>query len=153
MVRSRLPRAIALGLLPALVGCLALGCGGDKTYRVSGKVTFKGQPIPAGRITFTPDNTKGNKGPAGYAEIKGGQYDTSATGGRGTVGGAMNVMIEGYDPSAAPDKAAKSGEGTMKPLFPRYDTKADLPAGDTTKDFDVPADAVKGPKKEAPKGP
>lgn len=39
--------------------CLAsahVGCGptGPKTYRVNGTVTFDGEPIPAGYITFSP---------------------------------------------------------------------------------------------------
>jgi hypothetical protein len=46
MFRLRPARAVLFGLLLFLC-CLALGCGG-KGYRVSGKVTFKGKPIPAG---------------------------------------------------------------------------------------------------------
>jgi hypothetical protein len=134
-------------LLPALLACAAAaGCGGDGTYRVSGKVTFKGQPVPAGKIYFMPDGSKGNTGPTGYADIKDGQYDTSATGGRGAGKGPMIVAIEGFDPST-PGKAEKgdtSGEATVKTLFPRYETTTDLPGEAATKDFDVPADAGSG---------
>ena len=136
-------RAVGLGVLPFVACCLAIGCG-DSTYRVSGKVNFKGQPIPEGRIIFTPDTTKGNKGPAGSAEIKDGQYDTGAEGGKGVVGGPMIVRIEAWDPAKKIEKPDKSALVNFPPLFPPYQTTADLPKSDSTKDFDVPADAVKG---------
>ena len=127
--------------------CLAIGCGNDKTYRVSGKVTFKGEPITEGRIFFMPDTSKGNKGPSGSAEIKNGQYDTDA-GGRGVVGGAMIVHIEAWDPAKQVSNPAKSGLSVAPSLFPHYETTADLPKSDSNKDFDVPADAIKGTQKK-----
>src|SRR5262245_6884959 len=56
-----------------------LGCGGTdkKVAQLKGKVTFKGQPVPAGYISFTPDATKGNQGSVKVAQIKDGEYDTS----------------------------------------------------------------------------
>jgi hypothetical protein len=144
----RARRALGFTLLPVLGCCLALGCGGEKTYRVSGTVKFKGQPIPEGRIHFIPDGSKGNKGQAGYADIKNGAYDTSSSGGRGAVGGAMTVRIEAWDPAKKIDKPDKSPLSTIPPLFPPYETKADLPNSDSTKDFDVPAEAVNGPPRK-----
>jgi hypothetical protein len=137
-------RILRAGPLAALLCAAALGCGGGNSHRVSGKVTFKGQPIPAGMIYFMPDESKGNTGPTGYADIKDGEYDTSAEGGQGIVGGPVIIAIEGIDPAAKPDKADPSGEVTAKALFPRYETTADLPRSDSTKDIDVPAEAVKG---------
>jgi hypothetical protein len=141
--RPHVRRALGLGFLPTLLGCLALGCGGEKTYRVSGKVTFKGQPIPEGRIHFIPDGAKGNKGIAGYADIKAGAYDTSS-GGKGAIGGPMLVRIEAWDPAKKIDKPDKSALSSIPQLFPPYQISADLPKSDTTKDIDVPADAAKG---------
>lgn len=46
-------------LLTASALLLASGCGGDgfgKRYAVSGKVTYKGQPVPKGNIYFVPDD-------------------------------------------------------------------------------------------------
>ncbi|MBL8867676.1 MAG: hypothetical protein JNK93_19130 [Planctomycetia bacterium] len=142
-------RRSLLALLPTIV-LFATGCGGDGTSRVSGTVKFAGQPVKAGKIYFTPDGAKGNSGPTGYAEIIDGAYDTSAAGGRGAGKGAMIVAIEGRDPSQAgkTEKGDTSGEVTVKTLFPRYETTADLPGGATTKDFEVPADAAK-PKPNA----
>ncbi|HEY1188682.1 MAG TPA: hypothetical protein VGE74_13595 [Gemmata sp.] len=131
------------GVAAALLTCaLSLGCGGDKTHRVSGTVTFKGQPIPAGKIYFLPDSTKGNSGPAGYADIKNGKYDTSDGNGRGSVAGAVLISIEGIDPDAKPAKVEKGDtEALVKSLFPRYEIQADMPSSSSTKDIDVPASA------------
>jgi len=130
-------------LVPALA-VFALGCGDGKAYRFQGKVTFKNQSIVAGKIYFNPDTSKGNTGPSGFADIKDGAYDTSATGGRGYGGGPTIIAIEGFDPSAkgAKDKGDTSGETTIKALFPRYEFTMDLPKEGQTKDFDVPGDAA-----------
>lgn len=142
-------------LVPLACFCLTIvsaGCGGDsvETYHLSGKVTFDGQPIPSGQIYFMPDTNKGNSGPAGFAKITDGQYDTSLEGGKGHVGGAMIVKIEGM---STVDQAATGGEDdlsaeseameevTLQALFPTYQVEAELPAEDSTKDFDVPAEA------------
>lgn len=131
--------------------CVVAGCGGQRGYRVSGKVTFQGKPVPAGKILFSPDATKGNTGPTGYADIKDGEYDTALPGGKGVVGGPMIVEITGNDPSAKSDGSGPVEPGTVKSLFPRYETKAELPKSETTKDFEVPKEALKGPPQ--PTGP
>lgn len=146
MSRLRFPRAAVLGgALSTFACCLALGCGGDGTHRVSGKVTFKGQPVPAGRVTFIPDSAKGNQGPTGYADITDGAYDTGAKGGKGAVTGPVNIVVEGYDPNAPPEPGTPPEEGAKKPLFPKYTFPFDVPAGGGTKDIDVPGAAPKGP--------
>lgn len=139
------------GLSIAFICLLALGCGGSG-HRVSGKVTFNGQPIKAGKIYFIPDGGKGNKGPTGFANIKDGKYDTGETGGANVGNGPMIVAIEGIDPDkqGKAEKGDTSGETTVAPLFPRYETSADL-TGVSSKDFEVPADAANGPKTVAPK--
>jgi hypothetical protein len=131
-------------LLPALVCLLALGCGSKSVYRVSGKVTFQGRPVPAGKIYFIPDSSKGNTGPTGYADIKDGQYDTGATGGQNAPAGPVIIALEGFDPSSKPEKE-KSEDVSAKVLFPRYEVAAELPKEKSTKDIEVPADAAKGP--------
>jgi hypothetical protein len=134
-----------------LLSLSSLGCGGDGTCRISGKITFKGAPVPAGKIYFTPDGSKGTTGSAGFATIKNGIYDTSAEGGAGVVKGTLKVMIEGIDPSAPAEKVKGevSGEATVKTLFAGYEGSLEV-AGDMTKDFDVPAEAGK-PKPQGEK--
>lgn len=123
--------AVVLGLLS--------GCGDSSGLnRLSGNVTFNKQPIPIGKIYFEPDGSKGNTGAAGFADIKDGKYDTSATGGQGVIGGPSIVRIEGFD-GVKLDEERING----MPLFPVYRTTAELPKGSGTMDFDVPADAVK----------
>ena len=122
----------------------AFGCGADDgSQRLSGTVTFQGVPVPAGKIYFSPDGSKGNTGATGYADIKDGSYDTSASGSRGVGKGPVVVGIEGYDPSKPGPKVPgdMSGEVTVLSLFPRYETTLDV-TGTMTKDFDVPASAA-----------
>ena len=143
---TRALRRLSVPLAAFAFALVAAGCGGDGSNRMSGKVTFNGKPVPAGKIYFTPDGSKGNSGPAGYAEIKDGEYDTST--GKGSVKGAVIVAIEGIDPgqAGAKEKGDTSGEATVKSLFGRYETKLDV-TGATTKDFEVPADAGKNQQK------
>jgi hypothetical protein len=130
--------------------CLLSGCGGAKTARVSGKITFKGQPVPAGKIYFLPDTAKGGTGQPGFADIKDGQYDTAAPGGQAGVIGPVLVSITGVDPHKKPEKSPNA-EVTATLLFEKYETTADLAGGDVKLDFDVPESAA-GPK-PAPKQP
>ena len=130
--------------LAGLVVCLFSGCGKSDGFNVSGNVTFNGEPIPAGKIYFSPDGSKGNIGATGYATITAGKYDTSAPDGRSIPGGAMTVRIEGWNPSVPGEQAQgdTSGEQTFAALFPSYETTADLAAANATQDFDVPAEAA-----------
>lgn len=127
--------------LTALACAAALACAGcseTKGNKVTGKVTFKGQPVAAGKIYFT-DAAKSAEGAGmpGYADIKDGAYDTSRRGSQGVKGGAMVVRIEGFDASG-------------KLIF-LYSTTCTLPEGPATQDFDVPEAAEKNvPKSTGP---
>ena len=127
----------------SLFVCLFVGCG-EAGNQVSGAVTFDGKPVPAGKVYFIPDESKGNSGAPGYANIVDGKYDTSAAGGRGAPPGAVKIVVEGNDPSAVP--AGSSPDVITKPLFAGYETTADIAEGETTHDIDVPLEAGK-PKK------
>jgi hypothetical protein len=127
-------RAAAAGFLA--LG-LVLGCGdsGPKRNRVSGKITFKGEPIPYGDVTITPDDAKKNSGAQGIANIRGGVYDTSAAGGKGYGGGPAIMRVTGL--SGPTEEGGK--------VICEWEFHVDLPQGDATHDLDVPA-------KAAPKG-
>jgi hypothetical protein len=64
LTRSRTVRLAAAGLSFAF-SLAAAGCGGDpnmpKLGKVHGKVTYKGQPVTSGHITFTPILGKGGE--------------------------------------------------------------------------------------------
>jgi hypothetical protein len=121
-------------LLGLLVGCSE---SGPKRNRVSGKATFQGKPIPYGDVVITPDDARKNSGAQGIAMIREGQYDTSAGGGKGYGGGPAVLRVTGL-----------TGEGGK--LLCEYEFRVDLPSGDATHDFDVPA---QGAPKAAPKDP
>jgi len=119
--------------LAALGAALFAGCGGERIYNVSGTVTFQGKPVPVGHIVFEPDASAGNSGPASYAQIKYGRYDTRGSDGRGSVGGPHLVRIEGRD--GIPRGELLNG----LPLFREYNTKVDLPKADAKQNFEVPS--------------
>jgi hypothetical protein len=125
-------RPAAAGLL--MLG-LVLGCGesGPKRHRVSGKVTFKGEPIPYGDVLITPDDAKKNSGPQGIASIRDGVYDTSGADGKGYGGGPAVMRVTGL-----------TGEGGK--LLCEWEFRVDLPQGDATHDLDLPAKAAPGAK-------
>jgi hypothetical protein len=101
-------------------------------YDVSGRVTYDGQPLPAGVIYFDPDVTKQNDGPQGYAVIKDGAYSTADRNGRGVAGGPHIVRIEGFD--GRPGAELPLG----RPLFTDYHENRDLPRSKSELNFAVP---------------
>lgn len=123
----------ALVVSAVLVAALLAGCGGEKSFHLSGTVTYQGKPVPTGQIVFEPDASAGNKGPAAFAKIKDGHYDTRSDG-HGTIGGPHLVMIHGRD--GIPRGELLNG----LPLFRDYNTKIDLPKADGEQNFEVPAD-------------
>jgi len=115
-----------------------VGCGqrkeGPMRYRVSGEVTYQGQAVPAGTITFEPDATQGIHGPALNLPIKNGEYSSDHN---GVVGGEYRVVIAGYtgEKTVLPD-GMELPDG--KPLFAAYRTTIALPKENSVQKFDVP---------------
>jgi hypothetical protein len=121
-----------LMLLASVVGCG--GSTGIERYDLSGEVSFQGQPVPKGYITFAPDKKAGNQGPGANATIIDGRYETLP--GQGTVGGPHVVRIVGNDGvpyEAEPGMTVPVG----KPLFPPHEMRVDLPREAATQDFAV----------------
>lgn len=121
-----------------LVGVVCpIGCGGDSgppRYQVSGAVTYQGQPVPKGFVTFSPDTSQGNSGPGGGAEIVDGRYVTAA--GKGVIGGPHQVRIVGYDGIPISMEGEELTDG--QPLFAPFVTTIDFPTEDSTQDFTIP---------------
>ena len=103
-------------------------------YPVSGTVTFQGEPVPLGEISFHPDTTQGNGGPGVVTTIADGHYATPK--GTGTVGGPHVVTIRGTDGVAFEVDGVPIPEG--KRLFEEHQTTIHLPKSALTADFDVP---------------
>ncbi len=102
-------RIVGVGL--ALI--LASGCGGPFTASVSGKVTYKGEPLPGGVVTFVhPD------GRTAYTTIhEDGSYTVPAA-----PGGDVRCIVQTYKPIPAPPKALADKlpgpKGKLEPVYP-----------------------------------
>jgi hypothetical protein len=132
----------SVAVMLALAGC---GDGGPKRYHYAGKITYKGQPVPAGIIWFDPDLAAGTDGPQGFAEIKEGRFDTSQPGGLGAVGGKIILRVYGHDGIPAPELAMG------KPIFSGVMISQDLPLADTQNlDIDVSAAEKSQPRVAVP---
>jgi hypothetical protein len=123
--------------LVVLAAILVAGCAGQEAKKVqlAGKVTFKGQPVPAGYIAFTPDFNQGNAGKdVRVVQIKDGVYDSSTEQDPGIYAGPTIIRIAGFDCKPLPQYP----QG--KQIFNSHDLRETLEGG--TKDFDVPASAA-----------
>jgi len=89
--------------------------------------------LPYGRIVFEPIGASGNTGPQAYAVIENGRYSTSSTG-LGSIGGAHEVIITGFDGVLVNDDAPFGG-----PLFPAHRETHNLPWEELTIDFQIPS--------------
>ncbi len=94
------PVAIALSVSAIVV---VLGCGGDdsglgRRYSVSGKITYKGAPVPQGTVNFVPTKPPIPEGRAAHGEIKDGYYSLATVGNNdGALPGEYNVAIVALD--------------------------------------------------------
>lgn len=123
-------------VLCLVVICAMVGCsGGERRYRLSGSVTYKGAPVPEGYIVFEPDGSKGNQGGPGRAKILDGKYDTSLDDSVGVLGGPHVIRISGFDKKITGASAAEVA--LPKSLFTDYTISEDLPKQESTKDFTV----------------
>jgi hypothetical protein len=117
---------VALIVLVIFAGCTPK----PKMAQLSGKVTFKGQPVPAGFISFTPDIGKGE---IRVLQIKDGVYDSAQQTPPGMPPGHYMLRISGFDGVKIP----RWGQG--KQIFNEWiDIDFTIPEGMSTKDFEVP---------------
>lgn len=123
--------------------CLLLGCGepAAQRYHVSGRITWDGQPLKAGYITFNPDSTKGNTGPQGIALIADGVFDTRLKGGRGVSPGDQILDVSGYD---GMNTTEDSPLGRL--VFVGYKRAESINNDNFNLDIEIPKNAVIIPK-------
>lgn len=110
----------------AVIAVFICGCSADPYSKVSGTVTFKGEPVPKGEIRFTPDSTQGNKGPSVTAIIRDGKYETPSE--KGIVGGKYQLRIMGYGVAKATNDPTASEFGDS--LFRTQHQSAEFPKGE-----------------------
>jgi len=127
----------SIGIVAAgLVLTLAIFGGCQKSNGltpVTGKVTFKGSPVPMGNVYIEPDASQGNKGPQCRSSIIKGVFTSRPE--FGAVSGPVIVDVEGAE--------QRSDKEFPTPLFPRYTFKTEIPKGKATLDIVVPEDAGK----------
>jgi hypothetical protein len=129
-------RMIGRWACAGLLAWAAVGCGGGdqrQTANLSGRVTFKGQPVPTGYITFMPEVSGGNRGEVKSFPIKDGSYNTADGPNPGVYPGANVVRISGFD--GKPAKFFPDGKQIFNPI----ELKETVAGG--TKDFEVPPSA------------
>src|SRR5262249_9986965 len=124
-------RGLTMVLLAViLIGVAACGPGnGLNLAPVSGKVTYKGQPVKNGTVMFEPDESKGNSGPQAIGTIKSdGTYILSSQDpGDGAVVWMHRVGVLGIESEPVSAQALPSPEkDPMKYLLAK--TEADLKA-------------------------
>jgi len=78
------------------------GCGDDsglgRRYKVSGKVTYKGVPVPKGTVNFIPIKPPVPEGRAASGQIKDGYYSLATAGSEdGALPGEYGIAIVSMD--------------------------------------------------------
>ena len=93
-------RVCLIGLVLA-VSLGTSGCGGAPSPAlapVSGRVCYRGVPLPGGLIVFTPDDESGSHGPSATGAIgPDGRYSLSTDGAAGAAPGRHRVTVAGPD--------------------------------------------------------
>jgi hypothetical protein len=106
---------LALALLPATVGC-----GGSDRFRASGRLTWKGQPVPSTYVTFQPEEA-GKRASHGLTDDDGKFTLTYSRTETGVLPGRHTVFLR-YHPSneedlgQVPPKASRE----LKAVIVRY---------------------------------
>lgn len=112
----------------AFVSIASAGCGKQKRFDVTGQVTFDGQPVPAGTVTFIPVGASKAEAGTGFARIRTGRFATRE--GRSPGSGPHRVMVNGCDgvPYESRLGDAVDQHPMGKDLFTSHMVEVDLPA-------------------------
>ena len=102
-------------LLLALITVLGCG-GGSKTASVTGRITYKGKPVPKGNVSFTPVQGA-TRAAAGLTDENGNFTLGSLSANDGALPGSYRVSIIARGPDRAP-KAGEVGSGMPGEMMP-----------------------------------
>jgi hypothetical protein len=103
-------RVLAVVALLAGLALVIGGCGGTDACRVSGEVTFNGQPVKTGAISFEPIQGQAQ---ARSAAIRDGRYETE--GKPGIPPGSYLVRLSAPDLEKTPPVPANVGPNDYVP--------------------------------------
>jgi hypothetical protein len=109
MRRSLFLRGFVALVVTSLVPVIGCSSGNGLTLaKVSGKVTYKGQPVQHGLVSFMPDQEKGTIGPPAVGALSpDGSYVLSTeTSGDGAIVGSHKVAIVGVETQPVSDDVA-----------------------------------------------
>lgn len=127
---------LAVFLACSFFVCIA-GCLEDKMsrYLFDGTVTYNGEPVPAGVLIMTPNESKGNVGPQIYLEITDGKFNSKIRE-NGPVSGPHRITISGlhdFQKIPGPDGIELIG----KDIFPVHEEEYLMPKKKTSHHFDI----------------
>jgi hypothetical protein len=104
-------------LMLFLLGAFTLGCGGgSKTAAVSGRVTYKGKPVPNASVSFTPVEGTG-RAADGVTDSNGRYTLTTYSASDGAPPGKYRIHVIAYGPSRPP-KPGETGSGMPGEMMP-----------------------------------
>lgn len=121
-LREAVHRIVWIGLAISSAGCGGKAADAPKLYRVTGTVTYKGQPVPEATVMFLGD---GSIPPAvGQTDSVGG-YNLASMAGLGAVAGNHIVTVRKEVPGDPPqsvnasmEEAAAAAQQANKPKGP-----------------------------------
>lgn len=123
------------------------GCGGGGGASVSGSVSFNGQPLDKGQISFVPSDGKGS--PVS-GTISGGKFSVAKVP-VGKCKVVISSMLAGPAPSSMGDatkEKKKDGPVEVLPTDEGNSKEQDIPAGGTTLEIAVRTAASSAPPKK-----
>ena len=144
---SRFIRNARAWLPAVLIVVASAGCGGPATVAVRGQVTFEGQPVEQGDISFIPD--PGTDGVSEGAQIRNGQYQLS----KGLIVGNYSVEIRAWKNTGKRVNGPYGETDERVNLLPKqYSKNARLrftPADDPNRlDFHLTKDGIGTPRSD-----
>lgn len=131
----------AFGWIVGAMLAVGAGCGGPAKGQVSGKVTFRGQPVTEGKVTFLP------QGPGNPAEAdlqSDGSYRVETIDGGLIVGDYLvlinpPVILVDTDPGKSPPSPMEKPVKNIPPRYRNQGTplKVTVEPGPNTFNFDL----------------
>jgi len=107
------------------------GCGPDdglgKRFKVSGKVTYNGQPLKSGTVDFFPEDPNTARPATGEIQEDGSYRLTTQTPGDGAMGGKYKVAISAYEVDKAQTSSPPQGGSADQVAVARAQKKSLIP--------------------------